>query len=85
MTSRTPKVLYTSTVLACTYGTVLDTQIYVTQLQPQKLLSTIEMKMVFTQQPPHQQQQERNRNEAQISEKWKTLLRQNLHLLRKIA
>ena len=43
------------------------------------------MKMVFTQQPPHQQQQERNRNEAQISEKWKTLLRKNLHLLQKIA
>ena len=41
--------------------------------------------MVIVQQPSHQQQQERNRNEAQILEKWKTLLQQNLHLLRKIA
>ena len=53
-------------------------------MQQQKLL-VVKMKMVFTQRPPHQQQQERNQNEAQISEKWKTLLRQNLHLLQKIA
>ena len=37
------------------------------------------MKMVIAQRPPHQQQQERNRNKAQILEKWKTLLQQNLH------
>ena len=46
---------------------------------------TVEIKMVFTQPPPHQQKQQRDQHEAQIPEKWKTLLRQNLHLLRKIA
>ena len=47
--------------------------------------STVEIKMVFTQPPPHHQQQQRYQHEAQIPQKWKTLLRQNLHLLRKIA
>ena len=55
------------------------------QLQQQKLLSTIKMKMVIAQPPPHQQQQKRDQHEAQTSEKWKTLLGQNLRLLRKIA
>ena len=43
------------------------------------------MKMGIAQPPPHHQPQERNCNEAQTPEKRKTLLRQNLRLLRKIA
>ena len=43
------------------------------------------MKMGIAQPPPHHQPQERNCNEAQTPEKRKTLLRQNLYLLRKIA
>ena len=39
----------------------------------------------IAQRPSHHQQQPRYQHEAQIPEKWKTLLRQNLHLLRKIA
>ena len=58
---------------------------YIYNLQQQKLLSTIETKMVIDQPPPHQQQQQRDQHEAQIPEKWKTLLRKNLCLLRKIA
>ena len=43
------------------------------------------MKMEIAQPSPHYQPQERNCNEAQTPEKQKTLLRQNLDLLRKIA
>ena len=43
------------------------------------------MKTVITQRPPHQQQQQRDQHKAETPEKWKTLLRQNLRLLRKIA
>ena len=43
------------------------------------------MKMGIAQPPSHHQPQERNCNEAQTPEKRKTLLWQNLHLLRKIA
>ena len=62
----TPKVLYTYTVLvlACTYGTAW---LYVksnVQLQ-QKLLSTIEMKMVIAQPPPHHQQKQRDQHQAE--------------------
>ena len=48
-------------------------------------LLEVEMKMGIAQPPSHHQPQERNRNEAQTSEKQKTLLWQNLNLLRKIA
>ena len=43
------------------------------------------MKMGIAQLPSHHQPQERNCNEAQTPEKRKTLLWQNLNLLRKIA
>ena len=55
------------------------------QLQQQKLLSTIKMKIVIAQPPPHQQQQKRDQHEAQTPEKWKTLLWQNLHPLGKFC
>ena len=39
--------------------------------------STVGMKMVFTRPPPHHHQQQGDQHEAQISEKWKTLVRKN--------
>ena len=49
-----------------------------------KLLD-VEIKTGIAQPPPHHHQQQRNCKEAQTPEKWKTLLRQNLHLLQKIV